>query len=70
MTDDDAGLPSLFTTIDHVGIAVPDLDEAIAFYRDTFGVAACTRRPTRSRASARRCSPSATARPASSCSPR
>jgi len=29
----------LFTKIDHVGIAVPDLDEAIAFYRDTFGVA-------------------------------
>jgi methylmalonyl-CoA/ethylmalonyl-CoA epimerase len=28
----------LFTRIDHVGIAVPDLDEAIAFYRDTFGV--------------------------------
>jgi len=26
----------LFTAIDHVGIAVPDLDEAIAFYRDTF----------------------------------
>ena len=27
------GLPAeLFTTIDHVGIAVPDLDEAIAFY--------------------------------------
>jgi methylmalonyl-CoA/ethylmalonyl-CoA epimerase len=24
--------------IDHVGIAVPDLDEAIAFYRDTFGI--------------------------------
>ena len=24
--------------IDHVGIAVPDLDAAIAFYRDTFGV--------------------------------
>ena len=24
--------------IDHVGIAVADLDEAIAFYRDTFGV--------------------------------
>ena len=24
--------------IDHVGIAVPDLDEAIAFYRDTFGM--------------------------------
>jgi methylmalonyl-CoA/ethylmalonyl-CoA epimerase len=29
----------LFTKIDHVGIAVPDLDEAIAFYRDTFGIA-------------------------------
>ena len=29
---------SLFTKIDHVGIAVPDLDTAIAFYRDTFGV--------------------------------
>jgi methylmalonyl-CoA/ethylmalonyl-CoA epimerase len=29
---------SLFTKIDHVGIAVPDLDEAIAFYRDTFGI--------------------------------
>jgi methylmalonyl-CoA/ethylmalonyl-CoA epimerase len=31
-------MTSLFTKIDHVGIAVPDLDEAIAFYRDTFGV--------------------------------
>ena len=30
----------LFTAIDHVGIAVADLDEAIAFYRDTFGMAA------------------------------
>jgi methylmalonyl-CoA/ethylmalonyl-CoA epimerase len=28
----------LFTHIDHVGIAVPDLDVAIAFYRDTFGM--------------------------------
>ena len=28
----------LFTTIDHVGIAVADLDEAMAFYRDTFGM--------------------------------
>ena len=28
----------LFTAIDHVGIAVPDLDEAIAFYAGTFGV--------------------------------
>jgi methylmalonyl-CoA/ethylmalonyl-CoA epimerase len=30
--------PSLFAQIDHVGIAVPDLDEAIAFYRDMFGI--------------------------------
>lgn len=29
---------ALFTRIDHVGIAVRDLDEAIAFYRDTFGM--------------------------------
>jgi methylmalonyl-CoA/ethylmalonyl-CoA epimerase len=29
----------LFTAIDHVGVAVPDLDKAIAFYRDTFGMA-------------------------------
>ena len=28
----------LFTRIDHVGIAVPDLDEAIARYRRAFGV--------------------------------
>jgi methylmalonyl-CoA/ethylmalonyl-CoA epimerase len=28
----------LFTAIDHVGIAVPDLDEAIAFYRDKYGM--------------------------------
>ncbi len=28
----------LFTAIDHVGIAVSDLDDAIAFYRDTFGM--------------------------------
>src|SRR3954463_14715231 len=34
----DRVMTSLFTKIDHVGIAVPDLDEAIAFYRDTFGV--------------------------------
>jgi methylmalonyl-CoA/ethylmalonyl-CoA epimerase len=26
------------TAIDHVGIAVPDLDEAIAFYTETFGL--------------------------------
>lgn len=28
----------LFTHIDHVGVAVPDLDDAIAFYRDTYGM--------------------------------
>jgi methylmalonyl-CoA/ethylmalonyl-CoA epimerase len=34
-----AALPAeLFTTIDHVGVAVPDLDEAIAFYAQAFGV--------------------------------
>jgi methylmalonyl-CoA/ethylmalonyl-CoA epimerase len=37
--DPGTGLPGhLFTAIDHVGIAVPDLDVAIAFYRDTFGM--------------------------------
>lgn len=29
----------LFSKIDHVGVAVPDLDVAIAFYRDTYGMA-------------------------------
>jgi methylmalonyl-CoA/ethylmalonyl-CoA epimerase len=39
MTASAAGIPDhLFVAIDHVGIAVPDLDEAIAFYRDTFGM--------------------------------
>jgi methylmalonyl-CoA/ethylmalonyl-CoA epimerase len=28
----------LFTAIDHVGIAVPDLDEAIGFYEAAFGM--------------------------------
>ena len=28
----------LFVCIDHVGVAVRDLDEAIAFYRDVFGM--------------------------------
>ena len=28
----------LFTAIDHVGVAVPDLDEAIEFYRSTYGM--------------------------------
>src|SRR4051795_2605377 len=38
MTDAQSFPSELFTTIDHVGIAVPDLDEAIAFYATTFGV--------------------------------
>ena len=34
-----SGIPAhLFVAIDHVGVAVPDLDEAIAFYRDTYGM--------------------------------
>ena len=31
-------MTGLFTMIDHVGIAVADLDAAIAFYRDTYGM--------------------------------
>lgn len=33
-------LTSLVTAVDHVGIAVPDLDTAIAWYADTFGLQA------------------------------
>lgn len=34
-----SGLPvGLFTAIDHVGVAVADLDAAIALYRDVFGM--------------------------------
>jgi methylmalonyl-CoA/ethylmalonyl-CoA epimerase len=34
-----AGLPGgLFTAIDHIGVAVPDLDAAIAMYRDVLGM--------------------------------
>jgi methylmalonyl-CoA/ethylmalonyl-CoA epimerase len=33
-----AELAPLVTAVDHVGIAVPDLDAAIAFHRDTFGL--------------------------------
>lgn len=29
---------SLFTKIDHVGIAVPDMDSALSFYAETFGL--------------------------------
>lgn len=36
LSDDTLG--PLFTQIDHVGVAVADLDEAIAFYDKTFGM--------------------------------
>jgi methylmalonyl-CoA/ethylmalonyl-CoA epimerase len=36
MTSDTSG--ELFTAIDHVGVAVPDLDEAIEFYSSTYGL--------------------------------
>lgn len=39
MTQTPNDVHSLFTHIDHVGVAVPDLDDAIAFYRDTLGMA-------------------------------
>jgi methylmalonyl-CoA/ethylmalonyl-CoA epimerase len=39
MTNPATDLPQhLFLAIDHVGVAVPDLDEAIAFYRDAYGM--------------------------------
>ena len=39
MSDNNVTVPHNFVTaVDHVGIAVPDLDEAIAFYRDTYGL--------------------------------
>jgi methylmalonyl-CoA/ethylmalonyl-CoA epimerase len=31
-------LKSLVTAVDHVGIAVPDFDAAVRFYRETFGL--------------------------------
>ncbi len=36
MTEHDTS--SLFTAIDHVGVAVVDLDKAIAYYRDVLGM--------------------------------
>jgi methylmalonyl-CoA/ethylmalonyl-CoA epimerase len=34
-----AALPTeLFTAIDHVGVAVPDLEAAVVLYRDTYGM--------------------------------
>src|SRR3954470_6104488 len=39
MTSDTSALPvGLFTAIDHVGVAVPDLDDAIEFYASTYGM--------------------------------
>jgi len=38
MTSDTLVPDHLFTAIDHVGIAVADLDEAIGFYEKTFGM--------------------------------
>lgn len=41
MTTEETGtaLPQdLFTAIDHVGVAVPDFDAAVAFYRDVMGM--------------------------------
>jgi methylmalonyl-CoA/ethylmalonyl-CoA epimerase len=34
----DLPLTELFTAIDHVGVAVADMEQAIALYRDTFGM--------------------------------
>ena len=31
-------MKELFTAIDHVGVAVPDFDAAVAFYRDVLGM--------------------------------
>jgi methylmalonyl-CoA/ethylmalonyl-CoA epimerase len=33
-----ADFPHLFTAVDHVGVAVPDLDAAIAFYEQSLGM--------------------------------
>jgi methylmalonyl-CoA/ethylmalonyl-CoA epimerase len=38
MTPELSDVRHLFTAIDHVGIAVPDLDHAMAFYRDAYGM--------------------------------
>jgi methylmalonyl-CoA/ethylmalonyl-CoA epimerase len=35
---DSSAVAGLFTAIDHVGVAVSDLDEAIAYYRDVLGM--------------------------------
>ena len=33
-----SALDPLFTAVDHVGVAVPDFDEAVAFYEGTLGM--------------------------------
>lgn len=38
MNEAQAQLSEFVTAIDHVGIAVPDLDAAVQFYRTTFGM--------------------------------
>ncbi len=38
MTPELSDVRHLFTAIDHVGIAVPDLDEAMTFYREAYGM--------------------------------
>ncbi|MEO7195237.1 MAG: methylmalonyl-CoA epimerase [Pseudonocardiaceae bacterium] len=38
MAHSDPPFTSLVTAIDHVGIAVPDFDAAVEFYRGTFGL--------------------------------
>jgi methylmalonyl-CoA/ethylmalonyl-CoA epimerase len=38
MTSDTSLSGDLFTAIDHVGVAVPDLDTAIEFYATTYGM--------------------------------
>jgi methylmalonyl-CoA/ethylmalonyl-CoA epimerase len=38
MSDATDALKDFVTAVDHVGIAVPDLDNAIEFYRSTFGI--------------------------------
>lgn len=40
MNAPEVGPPALVTGVDHVGIAVADLDEAIAWYAATFGLVA------------------------------
>src|SRR3954452_16571907 len=38
MTSDTSATSDLFTAIDHVGVAVRDLDQAIAFYETSYGM--------------------------------